>query len=63
MFKKLKQKVVMEVINELYDFMREHDMTRQVKEEEGTLDDFELGIGSGIRKSITRVRNMLDYID
>ena len=58
MFNRYKRKILKEVLNELTDLKEGWDIVIEVKQEAGSCDDFDLGIGSGIRKSLRKVYEM-----
>lgn len=58
MFKRYKQKILQDVLDELTDLKENWDIAISVKQEVGSCDNFDLGIGSGIRKSISKVYEM-----
>lgn len=60
MLKKMKRKVLQEVINELRDFCKAWDFEIEVKQECGDNVTFELGVGSGLRRAIAVVCDMRD---
>lgn len=58
MFKRYKRKILKEVLNELSDLKEYYDIVIASKQEIGSCDDFDLGIGSGIRKSLSKIYEM-----
>ena len=58
MFKKYKKKILEEVLDELEDLKEYYDVVIAAKQETSSCDDFDLGIGSGIRKSLSKVYEM-----
>ena len=59
MFKKYKKKILEEVLNELEKLREDYDIKQQVEKEiDGKLNDYSVGVGSGIRKSISKVYEM-----
>jgi hypothetical protein len=58
MFKRYKRKILKEVLNELTDLKEDWDIVIAAKKEAGSCDDFDFGIGSGIRKSLRKVYEM-----
>lgn len=60
MLKKIKRKILQEVINELWDFCKAWDLEREVKQECGDNVTFELGVGAGLRRAIGLVCDMRD---
>ena len=58
MFKRYKQKILQEVLDELTDLRETWDIAIEVKQEVGSCDDVDIGIGCGIRKSLSKVYEM-----
>lgn len=64
MFKKFKKKIANEVLEEVLDdllfVILDHNQTIEIKKEVGTLDNYEVGIGSGLRMARGRVSAISD---
>lgn len=58
MFKKYRQKILRRVLNELEDLKEYYDIVNEFKKETGDLNDFDIGVGIGIRKSLSKVYEM-----
>lgn len=58
MFKKYKRKIIRDVLDNLIELKNHYDIVNATKKEVEDLDDYDLGIGIGIRQSISRVYEM-----
>ncbi len=59
MLKRYKKKILKEVLNELTELKEHYDIVNETKKEMGDLNDFDFGVGAGVRKSISKVYEML----